>query len=166
MMTTKGEAIALGIAQMSTTDMAMCDHGVVAKIKRVIMDRDTYPRRWGKGPRAVLKKQLVKDGKLDKFGRPNENTPDSWKSSYVDYNVPKGEALPAPTFATPVKAESAELVNIKEEPMEEEKKEEKSKKRKHESAETEATPEKKKKKKKSKKSEDGEKKKKKKKSKE
>ena len=52
MMTTKGEAIALGIAQMSTADMASCDHGVVAKIKRVVMERNTYPRRWGKGPRV------------------------------------------------------------------------------------------------------------------
>ena len=32
---------------MGTADMAHCDHGIVAKIKRVIMDRDTYPRRWG-----------------------------------------------------------------------------------------------------------------------
>ena len=45
-MTTKGEAIALGIAQMTTSVMATCDHGCVAKIKRVIMERDTYPRRW------------------------------------------------------------------------------------------------------------------------
>lgn len=44
-MTTKGEAIALGIAQMTTSVMATCDHGCVAKIKRVIMERDTYPRR-------------------------------------------------------------------------------------------------------------------------
>jgi len=51
-MTTKGEAIALGIAQMTTAVMATCDHGVVAKIKRVIMERDTYPRQWGLGPRA------------------------------------------------------------------------------------------------------------------
>merc|ERR1711879_505447 len=101
MMTTKGEAIALGIAQMSTADMASCDHGVVAKIKRVILERDTYPRRWGKGPRAQLKKQLIKDGKLDKFGRPNDNTPSEWKNTYVDYNVPKGEALPAPVKSTP-----------------------------------------------------------------
>ena len=50
MMTTKGEAIALCIAQMTTAVMATCDHGVVAKIKRVIMERDTYPRRWGLGP--------------------------------------------------------------------------------------------------------------------
>ena len=45
LMTTKGEAVAVGIAMMTTADMANCDHGVVAKIKRVIMDRDTYPRR-------------------------------------------------------------------------------------------------------------------------
>jgi len=52
LMTTKGEAVAIGIALMSTADMAHCDHGAVAKIKRVIMDRDTYPRRWGLGPKA------------------------------------------------------------------------------------------------------------------
>ena len=44
-MTTKGEAVAIGIAQMNTATMATCDHGCVAKIKRVILDRDTYPRR-------------------------------------------------------------------------------------------------------------------------
>jgi H/ACA ribonucleoprotein complex subunit 4 len=44
-MTTKGEAVAIGIAQMNTATMASCDHGVVAKIKRVVMERDTYPRR-------------------------------------------------------------------------------------------------------------------------
>ena len=44
-MTTKGEAIAIGIAQMNTAVMSTCDHGCVAKIKRVIMERDTYPRR-------------------------------------------------------------------------------------------------------------------------
>ncbi|RHY21706.1 hypothetical protein DYB32_009728, partial [Aphanomyces invadans] len=38
LMTTKGEAIAIGIAQMTTAVMATCDHGVVAKIKRVIME--------------------------------------------------------------------------------------------------------------------------------
>lgn len=85
LMTTKGEAIALGVAQMTTAVMATCDHGVVAKIKRVIMERDTYPRRWGLGPKAQQKKKLVKDGKLDKYGRPNEETPETWKTDYVDY---------------------------------------------------------------------------------
>lgn len=75
LITTKGEAIAVGIAQMTTAVMATVDHGVVAKIKRVIMERDTYPRRWGLGPVAQRKKALIKDGKLDKYGRKNDNTP-------------------------------------------------------------------------------------------
>lgn len=75
MMTTKGEAVAVGIAQMTTAVMATVDHGVVAKIKRVIMERDTYPRRWGLGPIAQRKKTLIKEGKLDKYGRKNDNTP-------------------------------------------------------------------------------------------
>lgn len=50
--TTKGEAIALAIALMTTATMASCDHGVIAKLKRVIMERDTYPRKWGLGPRT------------------------------------------------------------------------------------------------------------------
>lgn len=60
---------------MTTGVMATVDHGCVAKIKRVIMERDTYPRRWGLGPYATLKKKLIAEGKLDKHGRPNENTP-------------------------------------------------------------------------------------------
>ena len=39
---------------MTTAVMAACDHGVVAKIKRVIMERDTYPRKWGLGPKVRL----------------------------------------------------------------------------------------------------------------
>lgn len=83
--TTKGEAVALAIALMTTATIASCDHGVVAKIKRVIMERDTYPRRWGLGPRASNKKVLIAQGKLDKYGKPNENTPREWLHSYVDY---------------------------------------------------------------------------------
>ena len=70
LMSTKGEAIALGIAQMTTSVMATVDHGIVAKIKRVIMERDTYPRKWGLGPVASKKKGLIAEGKLDKKGRP------------------------------------------------------------------------------------------------
>src|ERR1700760_811279 len=68
LMTTKGEAIALGIAQMSTVELSTCDHGVVAKVKRCIMERDLYPRRWGLGPIALEKKKLKSDGKLDVSG--------------------------------------------------------------------------------------------------
>lgn len=83
--TTKGEAVALAIALMTTSTMASCDHGVAAKLKRVIMDRDTYPRKWGLGPKASQKKMLIQQGKLDKFGKPNENTPKEWLTSYVDH---------------------------------------------------------------------------------
>lgn len=88
--TTKGEAVALAIALMTTSTMASCDHGVAAKLKRVIMERDTYPRKWGLGPKASHKKQLISQGKLDKFGKPNENTPSEWLNSYVDFK-PKTE---------------------------------------------------------------------------
>ncbi|KAK4583591.1 hypothetical protein RGQ29_026359 [Quercus rubra] len=83
LMTTKGEAIALGIAEMTTAVMATCDHGVVAKIKRVVMDRDIYPRKWGLGPRASMKKKLIAEGKLDKHGKPIDNTPQEWARNLV-----------------------------------------------------------------------------------
>lgn len=87
LMTTKGEAIALAYAQMSTADLATADHGIVAKVKRCIMERDTYPRRWGLGPKAQEKKKMVKDGKLDKHGREIDGvTPKSWKDEYIDYS--------------------------------------------------------------------------------
>merc|ERR1712083_1058613 len=77
-MTTKGEAIATGIAQMTTAVISSVDHGVVAVIKRVIMERDTYNMRWGFGPRASDKKKLILAGKLTEKGRPNEKTPRNW----------------------------------------------------------------------------------------
>jgi len=87
LMTTKGEAIAIGIAMMATVDLASCDHGVVAKVKRCIMNRDLYPRRWGLGPKAQEKKKMVKKGELDKFGKKIDGvTPATWSKSYVDYN--------------------------------------------------------------------------------
>ncbi|PWN27030.1 putative rRNA pseudouridine synthase [Jaminaea rosea] len=93
LMTTKGEAIALAIAQMTTADLATADHGIVAKVKRCIMERDTYPRRWGLGPKAIEKKKMVKDGKLDKHGKPLPGvTPDAWTKGYVDYAGDAGNA--------------------------------------------------------------------------
>merc|ERR1719487_805796 len=91
LMTTKGEAIALGIAEMTTPVMATVEHGVVAKIKRVIMERDTYPRRWGLGPKAQAKKQMIAEGKLDKHGKPNKDTPTEWTKGYVDHSAQKAE---------------------------------------------------------------------------
>ena len=65
LMTTKGEAIAIAYAQMSAIEMSSCDHGVVAKVKRVIMERDLYPKRWGLGPMAQEKKKMKAAGVLD-----------------------------------------------------------------------------------------------------
>ncbi|ORC84144.1 putative centromere/microtubule binding protein cbf5 [Trypanosoma theileri] len=90
LISTKGEAIALAYAEMSTSQMASVDHGIVARSKRVIMDRDTYPRRWGLGPIAVKKRSMMKDGLLDKYGRPQANTPSDWY--YVDYGGVKTNA--------------------------------------------------------------------------
>ena len=71
---------------MSTVELATCDHGVVAKVKRCIMERDTYPRRWGLGPKAMEKKKMIKDGKLGKHGEKIEGvTPREWSKDYVDY---------------------------------------------------------------------------------
>lgn len=117
--TTKGEAICLAIAQMTTATMASCDHGIVAKIKRVIMERDTYPRKWGLGPKAAFKKDMIKKGKLDKYGKPNENTPADWRNSYVDYNI-KTESNG--DSSEPKKAVEAEEVEVKKEAVDETKK--------------------------------------------
>lgn len=107
LITTKGEAIAIAIAQMSTVELSSCDHGVVAKVKRCIMERDLYPRRWGMGPVATEKKKMKESGKLDKYGRNNEQTPATWTSNYKDYNlsvngVPSGSEQQA-VEAAPVK---------------------------------------------------------------
>lgn len=102
---TKGEAIALALAQMTTAVMATCDHGVCAKLKRVIMERDTYPRKWGLGPKASAKKKMMKEGLLDKYGKPNEKTPKNWNPAIEDYNVDaKVKAEVGESTTTPVAA--------------------------------------------------------------
>ncbi|KAI1824628.1 pseudouridine synthase [Xylaria intraflava] len=110
LMTTKGEAIALGIAMMSTVEMSSCDHGVVAKVKRCIMERDLYPRRWGLGPTATEKKKLKASGKLDKFGRANEQTPAKWTAEYKDYTAPAESSTAAAASAADVTMSEAPAV--------------------------------------------------------
>jgi H/ACA ribonucleoprotein complex subunit 4 len=82
LITTKGEAVAIAVAEMSTSVMATCDHGIVSKTKRVIMDRETYPKKWGQGPYALKKKKLITEGKLDKYGKVNEQTPEDYKKIF------------------------------------------------------------------------------------
>merc|ERR1712051_899524 len=53
-----------------------------------------------------IKKTMVKEGKLDKYGKPNESTPPTWKQSYTDFGV-KTEPVQAVATATlePAKVE-------------------------------------------------------------
>lgn len=137
LMTTKGEAIALAIAQMSTVELATCDHGVVAKVKRCIMERDTYPRRWGLGPVALQKKKMVKDGKLGKHGEKVEGvTPADWSRDYVDYNRddPSAVVASAAPVAVDVKAVVPAAAISAPAPDAEESKKDKKRKRKSEAA--------------------------------
>ncbi|XP_029973145.1 H/ACA ribonucleoprotein complex subunit DKC1 [Salarias fasciatus] len=97
--TTKGEAICTAVALMTTAVISTCDHGVVAKIKRVIMERDTYPRKWGLGPKASQKKKMIQKGLLDKHGKPNGSTPADWSEQYVDYSAPAATEEPADASA-------------------------------------------------------------------
>jgi H/ACA ribonucleoprotein complex subunit 4 len=95
LITTKGEAVAIAISEMSSSVMASCDHGIVAKTKRVIMDRETYPKKWGLGPYALKKKKLITEGKLDKYGNVNENTPADYKKIFGKTEAKEEEAVEA-----------------------------------------------------------------------
>ena len=152
LITTKGEAIAIGIAQMTTVDLQSCDHGVVAKVKRCIMERDTYPRRWGLGPVAQKKKQLKADGKLDKYGRVNDETPETWKKEYKDLDEAPAPAIPesklvAPAPQLPKKTliEEVEVSTVEVDGDKKEKKEKKDKKDKKDKKEKKEKKEKKRK---------------------
>jgi H/ACA ribonucleoprotein complex subunit 4 len=56
-----------------------------------------YPRKWGLGPKASKKKELIAAGKLDKYGKPNENTPKEWLNSYVSYAQNGSSGVPTAT---------------------------------------------------------------------
>ncbi|XP_021788094.1 H/ACA ribonucleoprotein complex subunit DKC1 isoform X1 [Papio anubis] len=106
----------LAIALMTTAVISTCDHGIVAKIKRVIMERDTYPRKWGLGPKASQKKLMIKQGLLDKYGKPTESTPATWKQEYVDYSeTAKKEVVAEVVKAPQVVAEAAKTAKRKRE---------------------------------------------------
>lgn len=130
--TTKGEAIALAIAQMTTAVMSTCDHGVCAKIKRVIMERDTYPRKWGLGPIASKKKGMIKEGLLDKYGKVNDKTPKDWLKK-LDKSLVKEEPESGSEESAPKKRKhdkKEKEVEVKMEVVEEEAGEKKKKKKK------------------------------------
>ncbi|XP_041111465.1 H/ACA ribonucleoprotein complex subunit DKC1-like isoform X3 [Polyodon spathula] len=152
--TTKGEAICIAVALMTTAVISTCDHGVVAKIKRVIMERDTYPRKWGLGPKASQKKMMIKQGLLDKHGKPNGSTPGTWKEGYVDYSAAKAVVAESEQTGkrkreSSSESEEAATLSVPSTPKaDESKKKKKKEKKKVESAPEEGESHKKKKKKK------------------
>lgn len=61
--------------------------------------------RWGLGPFAVRKKQLISEGKLDKHGKPNENTPAEYLRALATAGTPA-----AVTAVIPAVKDTAEPV--------------------------------------------------------
>jgi len=138
--TTKGEAIALAVVLLSSDELKTKDQGVAAKSKRVLMDRETYPRRWGLGPRASKKKQLIKEGKLDKFGKPNESTPSEWldrDQKVYDGQITSNNELKGRTLDTDEQLESSKKAKKKKEKKEKKDKKDKKEKKKKKKSEAE-----------------------------
>lgn len=121
---------------MSTVELATCDHGVVAKVKRCIMERDSYPRRWGLGPVALQKKKLIKDGKLGKHGEKVDSTPAEWSRDYHDYNR-EPQASTAQPAAVAESVSASDPPHVAEATAEVKEEKEKKRKRKSEVAEPE-----------------------------
>jgi len=163
LMTTKGEAIAIAIASMTTSTIATCDHGIVARTKRVILERDVYERKWKLGPFAKKKEGLKAAGKLDKFGRVTDSTPEAWKllfgepdqatsvQAVADKLGVKKEAPAAAVAAAAPKASKKVPVESESEEAEEEKPKKKEEKKKDKEAKKEKKDKKDKKEKKAKK---------------
>lgn len=82
LITTKGEAVALARALMSSEQIAIHNHDECAAIKRVIMARERYAPMWGYGPMAMQKKAMKQSGMLNQYGQPNEATPAEWVAKY------------------------------------------------------------------------------------
>jgi len=113
MVTAKGEAVAIGHSLMTTSEISTVDHGVVAKTKRVIMERDTYPRKWGLGPTASEKKKLIAAGKLDKHGKKNDKTPPDWDKKQPAINLDgKGSSTSVSSSSVSVSSNVTEVTQV------------------------------------------------------
>ena len=52
------------------------------------MDRDIYDKKWKLGPYAKKKEEFKQQGKLDKYGRIVDKTPEAWKMLFGDSDKP------------------------------------------------------------------------------
>ncbi len=48
------------------------------------MERDVYDKKWKLGPYSKKKEVLKAEGKLDKYGRVTDQTPEGWKLLFGD----------------------------------------------------------------------------------
>lgn len=65
--TVKGEAVAIAVAILSSTELQQgVRSGTVCKTKRVILSREAYTQKWGKGPHAQEKQRQIAAGKIGK----------------------------------------------------------------------------------------------------
>ena len=124
---------------MTTSTIATCDHGIVARTKRVIMDRDTYEKKWKLGPFSKKKAEFKEAGKLDKYGRVTDSTPEAWKLLFGDPDKPTtvkevlkqvGPAKPAAAVPAVAKAVETPAVEDEEPAKKRDKKDKKDKKEK------------------------------------
>ena len=99
LITTKGEAVALAYSMITFHDLMTKNHGDVAKVKRNIMDRELYPVQWGLGPHALLKKKMIANGTLDKYGRSKKDGSSviiaESTSTAVGDPMPENDTVPA-----------------------------------------------------------------------
>jgi len=109
---------------MTTSTIATCDHGIVTRTKRVIMDRDVYEKKWKLGPFSKKKADLKEQGKLDKYGRMTDSTPEAWKLLFGDDATPTtvndvakkvGVKVPTPDDAPEKSSRKASPVKSEEE---------------------------------------------------
>lgn len=120
---------------MTTSTIATCDHGIVARTKRVIMDRDTYEKKWKLGPFAKKKAEFKEAGKLDKYGRVTDSTPEAWKLLFGDADkatsvkdvIKQVGAVAKPAAAVPSAVNATEM-EVEEAPKKRDKKDKKEKK--------------------------------------
>ena len=104
---------------MTTSTIATCDHGIVTRTKRVIMDRDIYEKKWKLGPFSKKKADLKEQGKLDKYGRMTDSTPEAWKLLFGDdakattvKEVAKALKVPTPADEPAKKKSSRKTSNV------------------------------------------------------
>lgn len=92
------------------------------------MQRDTYDKKWKLGPFAKKKEDLKQQGKLDKYGRIVDDTPEAWKMLFGDQEKATSVDQVAQVLGAKPKAEKSGAGPAEADDAEQEKKRDKKKK--------------------------------------